>query len=281
MAAPSPPTPPRPPPPTPAPISRPSANPTSPPASPTPPPISPATDAPRSAAPAASRVAPRPSRDQCPFKSPSTPLASSRLTPPPRAPAVAITAFPSRPSTRLGSDSPRRLDWALIRPTERGVPAGISALSTAGGRPRRRGRSGTARRRFWGWRPEARVRVSSGRGRSPGGRGRARRSVLPAGGGRLAGIDQPTREPPTLPGEPGARRRDRRRPWWRPRWARPAVEPGSRAARVDARPRTQVIAEVEEHVDERRPHLGRSLQAARMIPMVPYRALPPERLVHR
>jgi hypothetical protein len=50
----------------------------------------------------------------------------------------------------------------------------------------------------------------------------------------------------------------------------PPVEPPPRAAGIDARPRPQMLAEVEQHIDERRPHLARRAQVVGVVAVTPH-----------
>src|ERR1051325_4539575 len=88
----------------------------------------------------------------------------------------------------------------------------------------------------------------------------------------------------TLPAEARHPRDRERRRRWRVGDRGSALPPRkvrSRAARVDARRRPEVLAEVQQHVNHADPHLARRGQRARVIAVADYLALAPERAVDR
>lgn len=111
---------------------------------------------------------------------------------------------------------------------------------------------------------------------------RFERPVVPAGTGpSLRWFDEPTRAAPPDGREPSLRFGDRGRVRRgdRGRRACPAVEPRSRAARIDRGCRAQVLAKVQQHVDQRVADLARGRESARVIPPAPYAAAAAERPV--
>jgi hypothetical protein len=104
--------------------------------------------------------------------------------------------------------------------------------------------------------------------------------VLSLSGRSLADRDRSSRPTPADgdgpgpgPGEPA---------WLDLRWRplTPTIEPAPRAPRIDPRPGTQMLAKIEQDMDQPRAHLPRRPQPVRVVAMIADRPPPPQLAVH-
>ena len=74
--------------------------------------------------------------------------------------------------------------------------------------------------------------------------------------------------------EPGSGQRDRACVLWRRRRLLPPIEPRSRAPWIDARRRSKMLAEIQQHIRHRAPHLPWTTERAHMVAIGPDPTLP-------